>query len=237
MANADTVTMSATLKVGNDVTNIDITPIKEETVNDYNLVIFYNDKYYGSDKFICEYFEGVTINFKVRNDKDEEKKTVTTGKEVADKPSSGNFVRIKCGDTSKFYGVSEVVEPQQVDINFINENTNYNNGEESGKNVDIRDAAETDNKSKNDNNPMMKKNKNGIKLFSRNNTQRQKDNTLDDNNFYGVGAGGKRSRKAYHKSGRKASRKASRTAYRTAYRKLGRKSVGNKKRNRGTRKK
>ena len=49
--------------------------------------------------------------------------------------------------------------------------------------------------------------------------------------------GGKSSRKAYHKSGRKASRKASRTAYRTAYRKLGRKSVGNKKRNRGTRKK
>ena len=41
--------------------------------------------------------------------------------------------------------------------------------------------------------------------------------------------GGKHSLKAYHKSGRKASR--------TAYRKLGRKSVGNKKRNRGTRKK
>jgi hypothetical protein len=45
--------------------------------------------------------------------------------------------------------------------------------------------------------------------------------------------GGKRSIKAYHKSGRNASRKASRTAYR----KLGRKSVANKKRNRGTRKK
>jgi hypothetical protein len=289
---ADTVTMSATLKVdGNNepIQNYDIKLITESDVGEYNLVIFYNDKYYGSTNFNCDYFEGVTINFNVSNDKDKEKKTVTVGKEVVDKPSSGNYVRIKCDKGSKFYDVSETVGANVPGSDAVNnQGVNLDDLSLSGVNsydTDNQQLRSTElTKPKTNNLPVVS---NFLGIFKNKKTQ----NNQKNGEFYDVvpnddsivnivsnqitteekakinkakeeaersrakeeaersrnndeylrqlnsGGGGKLSRKAYHKSGRKASRKASRTAYRKPSRKAYRKSVGNKKRNRGTRKK
>ena len=227
MANADTVTMSATLKVDGVDTPIqinDIPPIDVDVVDNYNLVIFYNGKYYGSESFDCKYFDGMTINFNVSNDKDEEKKTVTTGDGVVVKPS-GNFVRIKCDGKSKFYDVSEVASNN----NSVVRTDEIVLEEVDIKNADTLPAQATGSQT----NKVSKWSKLRNRLSEVN-----KDNKDNNDNFTEIiSKGGKRSRKAYLKSGRKSGRKASRKASRTAYRKLGRKSVGNKKRNRGTRKK
>lgn len=225
-----TVTMSATLKVGDNDTPIqigDIKPITESDVDENNLVIFYNGSYYGSDGFVCTHFEGVNINFKVSIDKVEEPKLVKTGVFAMDNPPSGNYVRIKCDKGSKFYNVSESVvsgvDNKEVDVNDID--VEFNEKEE-----EQRPAAETTNQADDKIKQMATNNMMSIFTQAKQNVAQKKTSGFTD---IMTNKGGKRSRKAYRKSGRKASRKYGRKPSRKAYRK----SVANKKRNRGTRKK
>jgi hypothetical protein len=229
---ADTVTMRATLKVDNDVKgDFILSPLGSNYNDDLAkpFVIKYEGNFYGSDSFECKYFEGVTINFNV--DKNGVTKPFTVGKETTDAYKGDNYVRIKCGETSNFYNVSESV------VSEVDSNNTSIIGTEDVVLMNNKDGKESELQSAQATGLQTNKVSNWSKLRNSLSAVKKNNNVVFDDIMTASNTdnkiGGKRSRK----SGRKASRKASRTAYRKPSRKLGRKSVANKKRNRGTRKK
>jgi hypothetical protein len=179
MANADTVTMSATLKVDGAVTQeLTLSPLGVNYNDDLTkpFVIKYEGNFYGSDTSVCDgvnYFVGMDIRFNVTKNGDTTPFTV--GKEVTDAYKGENYVRIKCGNESKFYNVSESLALNKKGIKLEDISlSNVNSDDEA--NEQLRDTELTEQKTNN----------NSIVSNSFGKYKEQLQNNQQNGQFYGV---------------------------------------------------